>query len=317
MKKLIFALWLVLLSVSLAWAQPGPRPGLLIEESDGSPSGFIYKLIVPSTELAISSAVGTLTFGMDTDGNGTVDLDEIGNPGANKTFTMANYTLKFDYTTDDPSTITFIEYEFDCLATDTDVVFFWLQADANGTPVDLMKITGTATRATMTGDLTINTTQTNYSTIDNYKVNNVSLNDLDMGFTVAQTFNAGVNSPLILGSDITGNGSISVANLNKMYQATAAATVTLPDVDGSTVVYGDWVGFRVRDAAETLTIEIDNGDKINLHGTALDAGDTIDSPGNAGDFIFLMASTDTDGSGTDGWVTLGYGTAVWTDGDAT
>ena len=64
------------------------------------------------------------------------------------------------------------------------------------------------------------------------------------------------------------------------------------------------------------TIEVDDADKINLHGTPLDAGDTIDSPGNVGDFIFLVATTDADGAGTDGWLTFGYGKAVWTDGAA-
>ena len=73
----------------------------------------------------------------------------------------------------------------------------------------------------------------------------------------------------------------------------------------------------VRDASETLIVEVDNADKINLHGTPLDAGDTIDSPGNAGDYVCLVSHTDVDGSGTDGWLVVGYGEAVWTDGGAT
>jgi len=101
---------------------------------------------------------------------------------------------------------------------------------------------------------------------------------------------------------------------NKLYLVSAACTVTL--AKASTVGYGATVGFYVRDTTETLIIEIDNADKINLHGTPLDAGDTIDSPGNVGDFIFLVATTDADGAGTDGWLTFGYGKAVWTDGGA-
>jgi len=62
MKKLILALLLVLLSVSLVWAQPGPRPGLLVEESDGSPAGFVYKLKFSNGSLsAISGAEATVT----------------------------------------------------------------------------------------------------------------------------------------------------------------------------------------------------------------------------------------------------------------
>ena len=85
----------------------------------------------------------------------------------------------------------------------------------------------------------------------------------------------------------------------------------------STVGYGATVLLIVKDISETVIVEVDNADKINLHGTPLDAGDTIDSPGAAGDFIVLIATTDADGSGTDGWRTLGYGAAVWTDGDET
>jgi len=117
------------------------------------------------------------------------------------------------------------------------------------------------------------------------------------------------------GADITGNVGLNTTALHGvMYQATADATVTLDAA--ADAGFGATVMFRVRDTSETLIIEVDNADKINLHGTALDAGDTIDSPGSAGDFIVLVASTDADGSGTNGWLTLGYGGAVWTDGGA-
>lgn len=122
------------------------------------------------------------------------------------------------------------------------------------------------------------------------------------------------------GSDITANitlgddtGAEEVHGV--IYQVTAACTVTLEAA--ATVGFGSTVMLYVRDASETVIVEVDNADKINLHGTPLDAGDTIDSPGNAGDFICLIATTDADGSGTDGWITLGYGEAAWTDGGGT
>lgn len=95
---------------------------------------------------------------------------------------------------------------------------------------------------------------------------------------------------------------------------TAAGTYTLPAAGEAG--YGSTVCIYVRDASETVVIEVDNADKIRLYATALDAGDTIDSPGAAGNFVCLMAVTDTDGSGTDGWITLGA-SGTWTDGGAT
>ena len=99
---------------------------------------------------------------------------------------------------------------------------------------------------------------------------------------------------------------------NKAYIVEAACIIVLPAA--ATVGFGSTVMFIVKDVSETVTIDPADANKINLHGTPLDAGDTIDSPGAAGDFIVLIATTDADGSGTDGWRTLGYGAAVWTDG---
>lgn len=115
---------------------------------------------------------------------------------------------------------------------------------------------------------------------------------------------------------VTGNKSLTIGETRAgVVQVTAAATVTLPAA--AVAGYGTTICFWVKDASETCVIEVDASDKINLMGTALDAGDTIDSPGNAGDFICLVATTDADGSGTDGWITIGYGEAAWTDGGAT
>jgi len=63
MKKLILALLLVLLSVSLVWAQPGPRLGILVEENEAtpSPSGFAYKLQFSPNSLTLSDAVATIS----------------------------------------------------------------------------------------------------------------------------------------------------------------------------------------------------------------------------------------------------------------
>jgi hypothetical protein len=115
---------------------------------------------------------------------------------------------------------------------------------------------------------------------------------------------------------VTGNKTLTIGETRAgIAKVSAAATITLPKA--STVGYGTTWCVRVRDVSETCTIEIDAADKINLMGAALDAGHTIDSPGNAGDFMCLVSSTDVDGAGTDGWDTYGYGEAAWTDGGAT
>jgi hypothetical protein len=118
-----------------------------------------------------------------------------------------------------------------------------------------------------------------------------------------------------IGTTITGNQSLNTSDLHgKFYMVTAACTITLDAA--SDAGYGASVMFFVRDGTETVIIEIDGSDKINLDGSALDAGDTIDSPGSAGDWVTLMSVTDTDGSGTDGWLVLGK-SGTWTDGGAT
>lgn len=121
-----------------------------------------------------------------------------------------------------------------------------------------------------------------------------------------------VSVPVVM----TGNTTLTLGQAHAgLVQATAAGTLTLPGA--ATVGFGTTICVFVRDVSETVVVESATaGDKINLHGTPLDAGDVIDSPGNAGDFICLVSSTDADGTGTDGWITLGYGEAVWTDGGA-
>jgi hypothetical protein len=96
---------------------------------------------------------------------------------------------------------------------------------------------------------------------------------------------------------------------------TSAGTVTLPKA--STVGYGTMLCVYA-DVAGTVIIDVDNADIINLYGTPLTAGYTIDSPGNDGDYVCLVSTTNVnDGSGTDGWIVFGYGEAAWTDGGAT
>jgi hypothetical protein len=80
-----------------------------------------------------------------------------------------------------------------------------------------------------------------------------------------------------------------------------AIDYTLPSaVSGLAIVFYDIAG-------GVITVDANTGDVIYLNGTALDAGDSIDSPGAVGNFICLMAIDATR------WITMGR-SGVWIDG---
>jgi hypothetical protein len=106
------------------------------------------------------------------------------------------------------------------------------------------------------------------------------------------------------GADITGNTNHDTTELHgRMYKATAAATVTLDAA--ADAGFGACAAYRVRDAAEALTLDPQAGEKMNLEGTALAAGTAVVCTG-AGEFISICATTDTDGIGTDGYDVWGH-----------
>jgi hypothetical protein len=94
-------------------------------------------------------------------------------------------------------------------------------------------------------------------------------------------------------------------------QMTVTGEVDLPAA--ATAGFGTMVCFYARDA-EVITLDPNGSEKIVLEGVAQGAGVTITSDGAAGDFTCLVAVTDTDGSGTDGWVQMGYGKTSWNTG---
>ena len=68
--------------------------------------------------------------------------------------------------------------------------------------------------------------------------------------------------------------------------------------------YGGIACYKIRDAAEQLILDVTGTEKINLNGTATSAGEGIAATG-AGESVCVMASTDVDGSGTDGYYAWG------------
>ncbi len=84
---------------------------------------------------------------------------------------------------------------------------------------------------------------------------------------------------------------------------TSVVTFTLP-----AVTTGLSACFYDLDAIAIITVDVQTGDIITLDGTALSAGDSIDSAGAKGDFICLL------GLDTTNWLTLGR-SGTWVDGD--
>lgn len=109
------------------------------------------------------------------------------------------------------------------------------------------------------------------------------------------------------GADITANTAHDTTELHGvMYKFTAAATVTLDAAADAN--YGACASYRIRDAAEAAVLDLDDAEKFNIGGAALAAGVGITATG-IGDFVTVCATTDADGSGTDGYDV--YGNNGW------
>ncbi|MCK5020795.1 MAG: hypothetical protein KAS32_27485, partial [Candidatus Peribacteraceae bacterium] len=108
--------------------------------------------------------------------------------------------------------------------------------------------------------------------------------------------------------DVTGSTAHDTTELHGlMYLITAAATVTLDAA--ADAGFGACASYRVRDAAEAAILDLDVGEKMNLAGTAQAAGVGITATG-AGEYCTVCATTDADGSGTDGYLVYGE-TSGW------
>ncbi|MHA2047797.1 MAG: hypothetical protein ACW99G_23690, partial [Candidatus Thorarchaeota archaeon] len=128
----------------------------------------------------------------------TPTLDYIGNPDAAKTFAMGAHELTFGSATDGwlgvelsssqatLSTETRLLFlDFSAVAkTDTNMTWFDMHASGGS----ILSLKGAATRPQVTGDVDILASGIDFDSIDNLTVASTSLNDLDVGFTVGQTF---------------------------------------------------------------------------------------------------------------------------------
>ncbi len=126
----------------------------------------------------------------------------------------------------------------------------------------------------------------------------------DISYGAMNIFTTGViKGRASYGADITGAVSHNTTDTHGVfYHFTAAATATLDAA--ADAGYGAQVCYRARDDAEAYVIDVDVAEKINLDGTALAAGTAI-TTSSVGSTVCLVSTTDTDGSGTDGWETWG------------
>jgi hypothetical protein len=284
-------------------------------------------------------------FDLQSAGAGSTAYDDIGDPDANSTIAFAGFTntwtstldtgtmFKIDNTDADLSADTILldlEYTDDgdangiflrCLDNNGDVVY---KIGADGAVETGTAGTGSITLGSagvimtddgdgaliITGngdgsdeDLNINLDDTANTAVISSSTGVTLIDAGSIAFATTGFINGMTDT-----DEITGNTTLSNLQVHNagMY-VTAACTVTLPAVSACGV--GSIVLVYVRDASETVIIDANAADRIILYGTALDDGDSIDSPGAAGDFIVLWATD------ANGWVSLGA-SGTWTDGGA-
>lgn len=137
----------------------------------------------------------------------------------------------------------------------------------------------------------------------------LSTPDIGAATGTSVTLTGTIAGLLPLGSDITtGSNNITAAQTRGwLHRFTGAATAVLPTA--ASAGFGAAVCFKIRDAAEAAIVDVQAAEVLNLRGVPLSAGTGITATG-AGEYVCLVSTTDADGSGTDGWETMGI-TSGW------
>jgi hypothetical protein len=130
-----------------------------------------------------------------------------------------------------------------------------------------------------------------------------SINTGSIGFVTTGTISAAVPTLLTTGTTFSPTGTQVYGSAHHFNNA-AVVTITLPAaVAGMNACFIDF------DTTAILTIDIDGADQFLLGSTALAAGNTVDSPGDLGDFICVLALD------AQYWMVLGK-QGTWVDGGA-
>ena len=142
-----------------------------------------------------------------------------------------------------------------------------------------------------------------------YKINGSQIDHEDLASTGDMATVGRITGRTMWGTDVTGNTNHDTIEChNVIYYVTVASVITLDAA--ADAGFGAVVTYYTRDA-EAVSIDCDGAEVINLNGTAGGNGKMITNTSTAGDFITLIATTDADGAGKDGWITLGR-SGAWT-----
>jgi len=317
MKKLILALLLVLLSVSLAWAQPGPRPGLLVDETDGSPSvTYVYKLRFSPGALTVADAVGTVS-------SGATALDDVSDPDANTSISFGAYEFELVSTTDQwggveiyshQGTLTgetkTLSLKFDPAKTDTNITWIDLIADADGTPESIFKVSGAATRPQLTGDIDIIVSAVDVNAASSLKVGGAQIDIDDLAGTASYSGTGNIQTTGLLGGkfddDCGTDATLDVAAATHYGGCACNGRADVIEIDLDAAVVGMSI-LVVDKTGGAITLDPNGTDVIVYDGTAAAAGEAIISSGAKGDFAALICLTANE------WIVLGHDGNGWTE----
>jgi len=272
----------------------------LVEEVDGSPAGFVYKLKFSNNSLStITGAVATVSFAGDADANGTVDLDEIGDPGASISFTMGGYLLGLISATDGAETF-LVGNSDDNHATEADISEIRAYCDTIDTECHPFKITmdyddddtgktvvfdivGSASGPVATGGLLLNVSTVNLASGANYKVNNAQIDHDDLAGTAA-SHTTGLRTGGVVTNSKSAAYTIGADNTYECYggviYVTDACTITACD---NLAAGMNFTVITIGDIA--VLLDMQNDDKMVLDGTALNDGEAATNTSTAGDII--------------------------------
>lgn len=362
--------WLLCLCLFIPTVVHAQSIGIIVEEADGSPSAYAYKLIVPSTSLSITSSVATLSGWMLSSNAGIYAGNYLilpADPGAHTLFGFDNTSntykniligagLAFDQPTATLSSTgsDTIGWAYTSLSAAPGVPVagkvYWADNEAAGwDPVNyagtddyavlytgaayvgIVDINGNMMVESLTlggvvlGDATPDAAgEIGFDGTDKYLFYGANAEDLylrvgstgnnaivgtntgvtDLSFSAINLATTGtVQAGIKINTDANGMSQAemtAVGMYGTMFFASGAGTWLLPDAltGMSFCVYST--------TADAIVLNPDDSDDITLNGTLLDNGDSITSASAAGDFICLVAQSDTH------WFTLGR-SGTWTD----
>ena len=159
---------------------------------------------------------------------------------------------------------------------------------------------------------------TNYGNFQAVYVNATVAGDESVPWVITPDSNAGDKRWVLVSANtyplvtVATSATITTAQIRSGYiQSTGLAkSITLPAA--AVAGFGSAIIVENNNASH-VKLYPNSSEKINYDGTAGGVGSSLQSEAGIGKFVSLISSTDTDGSGTDGWRTFGKN-GTWTFG---